>query len=255
MNTDRSDTARREIIVWFANPSEVTEGDFPLIWEFLGPEEREQCRRIRLLRGRHEYALAHLLVRVLLTDQLGVHPADWRFGRTRWNKPFLQGPVRPDDIDFSLSHAHDCVVCAVSHTGCVGVDVESLDRTLEFESIAHLCLTENEQRYLAGCSVEDSRRLFMETWTLKEALLKAMGSGLMQPPTEIEFDLATIATRQPRLVHRVTDSRVHSYFHLFSPSSRHVGALVSRSSSPESPGRFIRSIPICSLRRILSLFV
>jgi 4'-phosphopantetheinyl transferase len=72
-------------------------------------------------------------------------------------------------VDFSLSHCHGRVLCAVSTAGAVGVDVEALGplSAADFP----LYVNAGERAWAGG----DAGR-FYSIWTRKEAVVKAAGS-------------------------------------------------------------------------------
>lgn len=71
-------------------------------------------------------------------------------------------------LDFSLSHCEGRVLCALSRSGPVGVDVEAIGSLVAADFPTYLNASE---RAWAG---EDPRR-FYSIWTRKEAVVKASG--------------------------------------------------------------------------------
>ena len=98
-------------------------------------------------------------------------------------KPRLR---RHPGIHFNLSHSGRWVACAV-HRGPVGLDVEEVrDRNpLPAERV----LAPAELRRFAQLRPPAARAFFYRLWTLKESLLKAMGSGLGLDPRRLALDL------------------------------------------------------------------
>jgi 4'-phosphopantetheinyl transferase len=72
-------------------------------------------------------------------------------------------------FDFSLSHCEGQVLCALSTSGKVGVDVEAIGPLLAADF--PLYLNADERAWAGG----DARR-FYSIWTRKEAVVKAAGS-------------------------------------------------------------------------------
>jgi len=138
------------------------------------PRQDEQLRSV----------LARLILKQLLLDQ-GFHDAileDYQtddYGRPNINEA----------IDFSISHADDYVMCAVSKTTRVGIDVEKLrDICIDDYSIS---LSDKELKELTIS--ENPIPDFFTLWTKKEAISKANGKGLaiLLPEMEIRNDSAT----------------------------------------------------------------
>lgn len=103
-------------------------------------------------------------------------------GRTESGAPFLTDDGRA----VSFAHSDRLAVCALSHAGRIGVDVESLDRRIaRADDIAARCFSDGERALLDAAS--DRGRAFLGIWTRKEALGKALGTGL-------NADVATLDT-------------------------------------------------------------
>jgi 4'-phosphopantetheinyl transferase len=81
--------------------------------------------------------------------------------------------VGGQDLDVSISHTRGAVACIVG-LGCkVGVDLERQDRPFS-EAIAQQVFTADEQAWIGSHGPESN----LMTWTLKEAISKAVGLGL-----------------------------------------------------------------------------
>jgi 4'-phosphopantetheinyl transferase len=109
-------------------------------------------------------------------------------------------PYLPDsEIEFSLSHAGDLVVLAMTRGVALGVDVERVIPSSP--DLAGDVLTESEQRVLRDQPPGARAHAFFTYWTRKEALLKATGEGLITPMTTIEVsaphDPAAVLTWNP----------------------------------------------------------
>jgi 4'-phosphopantetheinyl transferase len=78
------------------------------------------------------------------------------------------------NIDFSISHSHNCVICAVIKEGKVGVDVEKIVSL----NIHELAFTMTSQEWELIKTNTDPTRTFFKFWTYKESVMKADGRGL-----------------------------------------------------------------------------
>jgi phosphopantetheinyl transferase len=95
----------------------------------------------------------------------------------------------------SISHAGDVAAAALAKSEHVriGIDVEPIDaRIEEAEPIA---LGDDERATLATVGGPERWRAVTRIWTLKEALMKALGCGLRLEPTAITVDLPTSTFR------------------------------------------------------------
>lgn len=91
-------------------------------------------------------------------------------------KPALALP-----LDFSLAHCAGRVLCAISTSGPVGVDIEPVNTRAPASSRLYLSPRERE-----WVGVSASR--FVSLWTQKEAVVKAGGTRGMPQMREFEMD-------------------------------------------------------------------
>ena len=131
-------------------------------------------RRARVLRlGQTDEALRSLAAGLLLSAVLG---RDDPPRRTEYGKPYYD-----DTPSFSLSHAGDYALLAVSGAGRVGVDVER-ERTVAIDALAKRFFPPEEQALLAKTPISAQKSLFFTIWTLKESYVKADGRGFSVSP-------------------------------------------------------------------------
>jgi 4'-phosphopantetheinyl transferase len=160
-------------------------------WEnALDAEEREQRRRFRRAEDRELYALAHILLRVSLSQHAPVPPEGWSFVRGAYGKPELAPPLaKATGLHFSLAHSAATAVCAIRSDAPVGIDVEPVDRPIDPVELADVVLGPSEKKALLELEDDARRRHFLALWTLKEAYVKAIGLGLTFSVTDCMFDL------------------------------------------------------------------
>ncbi len=79
------------------------------------------------------------------------------------------------DLHVNLAHAGGWIMLAVSDKP-VGIDVEAIDYTFDYQLITESSFSQIEQQAIQ--KAVDPRRAFYESWTRKEALVKATGTGI-----------------------------------------------------------------------------
>ncbi|UOY05738.1 4'-phosphopantetheinyl transferase superfamily protein [Muricauda sp. SCSIO 64092] len=90
----------------------------------------------------------------------------------KYGRPRLPG--LSDTLDFNISHSGQFVVCAISDSIPVGIDIEKIKK-IEIDSFKSY-MTAQEYRNIIYS--EKSQEEFFGYWTKKEAVLKAIGRGL-----------------------------------------------------------------------------
>jgi 4'-phosphopantetheinyl transferase len=147
----------------------------------LSPDERVRCQRFVFRRDRRDFAAGHALLRRVLSMHDDVRPDAWTFVVDGNGKPSLAHEPGAPPLAFNLSHTHGLVACAVAREAEVGVDVECVGRVTDSRDIAERYFSAAEIAQLDACPEGQRAAQFIELWTLKEAYLKAIGSGLAHP--------------------------------------------------------------------------
>ena len=162
----------------------------------LSPDERLRASRFHFERDRRRFIVARATLRILVGKSLDVAPADIAFGYTESGKPFVEKPA--EGIHFNISHSEDCALYALSAVRALGVDIECVERKIDHHSIARRFFTRNEWSTLQQLPDSIMKRVFFSVWTRKEAIAKAMGSGLALPFDQ--FEVTTDADARPRIL-------------------------------------------------------
>ena len=235
-----------EAHVWLASPDEPHE---PATLEqslaLLGSQERERYRRLRREQSRREFLVTHALARTALSRYAPVSPESWSFSFGEHGRPEVSGPSHGHALRFNLSHSRGLVACAVVRKLDIGVDVESAARRLRHRDLAERFFGKAEVEALRALEPEERRRRFLELWTLKEAYLKARGSGISIPLRS--FQLQVSDSEAPRIRFDpavVCDDAASWQFALHHPSRSHTLALaIRRPDRRKMAIRFFEGVP------------
>ncbi|HEX5278233.1 MAG TPA: 4'-phosphopantetheinyl transferase superfamily protein [Fluviicoccus sp.] len=79
---------------------------------------------------------------------------------------------------WSVSHTQGMVACAWSTAGPCGVDLEKADRPVQAEKVIRRYFSAEEQAWLATLPERERKARFLDLWTRKEAVIKALGVGI-----------------------------------------------------------------------------
>jgi 4'-phosphopantetheinyl transferase len=159
----------RDVHIWYVALDDLDAGSFT---DVLSEDERERAARYRFDRDRHEFVISRGLLRQVLCIYSEGTPdcLSFRYGAS--GKPALQeGP------HFNVSHAGGAVLIAVSCLQ-VGVDLERVEPTIDWEGIARHSLSVAECSYIRGQIPALRLKAFFRCWTRHEAYAKACGAGL-----------------------------------------------------------------------------
>lgn len=119
----------------------------------------------------------------VLARYLGTDVRDISLNRAAGRQPELAG----SSIRMSLAHSGDVALVAVAGRGKIGVDVERRRASVDGWSLLRHALTLEEYKRLEQAPRGARADAFLSMWTRKEALLKAVGTGLKVDPRLVEL--------------------------------------------------------------------
>lgn len=143
----------------------------------LTSEDVARIQRLHFEPGKRQFALTRVLQRQVLSAYAAqVAPVQWQFQSSAEGRPSLAPPFDRMGLHFNLAHTSGVVAMAVCRHERVGVDVEKLGSAPL--AVADRFFSAAEAAQLRSLPPDAQPRRFMRLWTLKEAYLKAVGTGL-----------------------------------------------------------------------------
>lgn len=115
-----------------------------------------------------EYAICHFT---------NLSPSSLSFGKGQYGKPKL---ISHPEIFFNVSHCDYWIVCVVDEKP-VGIDIEKVEN-INSDTIEFFC---NAGECNAIKVSEWPELQYYQYWTIKEAMLKLVGTGLLTDPRKI----------------------------------------------------------------------
>lgn len=147
------------------------------IWDFdleatlkeISAQRREQALKFRYEQGQRLCVLAYQLLKKGLQQEYGIteNPV---FVYNEHGKPSIEGHP---EICFNLSHCKEAAICVLSDRP-VGVDVESIREYKE--SLVNYTMNDEEVSLIK--SADNPAAAFIRLWTMKEATMKLIGTGI-----------------------------------------------------------------------------
>ena len=150
-----------------------------------------------------------------------IEPSDWFFVTDRYGRPFIGAPAIARRVFFSVSHTEGCVACAVSDCEAVGIDVEQIQERSSLFTIARSYFSPQEIHALRLLPSSDLVDRFFDYWTLKEAYLKARGTGLTLPLNQFSILISLGQQIGIRFMPGMADDSQRWRFMKSAPSARH----------------------------------
>ena len=192
----------------------------------LSVEEKSRANRFRFPRDRSRFVVSRGVLRVLLSSYLRSSPRAVRLATDEKGKPFVPVDQHPNlraPIRFNTSHSESWSVFAFSKELELGIDVEYVQRDVDYEAILESQFSEAEKTQLRALSPDARRLAFFRLWTRKEAYLKATGDGLR---TALDSFTVPLERDLGRPITLTMNELSISMLYSFIPAHDYEGALV-----------------------------
>ncbi len=172
----------------------------------LSNDELERAARFRFSTDRDRWIGWRSGLRQVLAAEICCAPQEVPIELSATGKPLLGKPW--DALHFNLSHCDELALVAVSRHGPIGVDIEPLDRATGLLGCEGSFCHPQEIAKLPE-AVDQRAAALLRIWTAKEAVLKALGSGLLQPPEAISIHFDERRAVSNESVAGLSDQRLH----------------------------------------------
>jgi 4'-phosphopantetheinyl transferase len=140
----------------------------------------EHARAGKYINGKksREFIITRSVLRNVLGHVLKENPKYLVFDYTREGMPVLSTCSTHSDICFNVSHSYDLALIALSIGHPVGIDIEKVREDIDLEALSKRFFSENEYHNIMQFEGQERLCAFFATWTRKEAIVKAMGTGI-----------------------------------------------------------------------------
>ena len=167
--------------VYFAKIKDIS-SEYSRLKNYFDNRDKLNSDKLHFEEDRDTYLFCHTLLRLILMKKFITDTSEITIINDGKSKPRLEG----DPLFFNISHTRDAFAFAISRYYEVGIDIEKVDRSIDFKSITGKFFSRAESSFILD-SPDDSRNRFFLLWTRKEALLKAMGTGIISDLSHFEI--------------------------------------------------------------------
>lgn len=143
----------------------------------LTADEESRARRLIAPPVRRGFILGRWLVRSVLGAVIGVEPRSLELRAGPHGKLFLAGHERLGPC-FNLSHSGDLAALALIRDRRVGIDIEAERPLTDRALLARRILGRRERERFEALPERARGGALLAAWTHKEAVLKAVGTGI-----------------------------------------------------------------------------
>jgi 4'-phosphopantetheinyl transferase len=215
--------AENSVAIFYTRVSSLSSDQLGSLAKRLIPEESLRASRFVFERDRELYITAHVLLRFCLFS--AACDPQQKFQVSEYGKPELELPQGDPPLRFNLSHTNGLAACALSRGHAVGIDVEEINRRLDFEAVAKMAFV-SEELHLLNMAVSSGRpEVFFRLWSLKEAIIKGIGRGLSLSMRDFAFELDPLSLK---IAANIGEDDADWQVHELVPTANHRLALAAK---------------------------
>ncbi|MWV21667.1 4'-phosphopantetheinyl transferase superfamily protein [Methylobacterium sp. 2A] len=179
--------------VWLVDLA-VSADQLDLCAQVLDRSERERGNRFLRLEDRARFVASHAALRLILAEARACSPSEIRLTANAAGKPNLAAPAGSAQA-FNLSHSGTRALIGLGDSADIGVDIELIRPIPDAVRIARTHFAPDEAASLAKLPPHAVEPTFFGLWTRKEAVVKALGTGLSLPLNRFSVTLPPAAPR------------------------------------------------------------
>ena len=217
----------RKIHLWHFNHTLL-----PINQNLLSKDEKARAEQFHFAKDSAAFICSRATLRSILAQYTNIDPCEIRFHYTPYGKPFLDPLQNPHHLHFNVSHSHQAIIYAISQGYEVGVDIEYMNHTIDYLSIAKNFFSPYEYDYLNKTDKAQQSTLFYRILTCKEAFIKAIGLGLSYSLTD--FDVGDFSNQSAKILRMKDDKNARKAWSLFyyTPLENYSAAIATRQTMP-----------------------
>lgn len=140
----------------------------------LTPDERDRAARYRAVKARDQFVACRGLLRRVLGGYTRTDPQRVPITYHQAGKPVLADAA----VEFNLTHTDGLALIAVGRRR-LGVDVERLRVLPDADGLVERFFSPLERDTYRSVAADRRPAAFLRGWTCKEALIKAVGTGVL----------------------------------------------------------------------------
>lgn len=157
----------------------------------LSADERQRADRFCRPRDAQRFTVARGMLRRTLGGILATAAESIRFSYGAHGKPSLAtADGEPLPLQFNLAHSSHRAMLAVAAAGEIGIDIEKIRPVKSLDGIVAKHFSPLERAAFQALPQEERLQAFFRVWTRKEAVVKAIGTGLALSLTSFDVSLA-----------------------------------------------------------------
>ena len=144
----------------------------------LSDDEQSRAAKLKIQQKKDQFIITRSLLRVLLARSLEKEPQEIMFSYEEHGKPAIKDKINNKSIEFNISHSGDYALIAMTLENKVGVDIEEINSSIDYQSLSKRFFSDKEKNELQSLENDRQCDAFYCIWARKESFIKATGKGV-----------------------------------------------------------------------------
>jgi phosphopantetheinyl transferase len=170
----------------------------PELESYISQDEKIRAGKFHISEDRDTYISCHGLLRSVISRKIKKKPSEIVFYYERSHKPGLTG----NPLYFNMTHVRGAFAFVISNCFYAGIDMENTDRSIDIMPIINTFFSNEDRNYIFDSGI-NTQEIFSLLWTRKEALLKAIGTGILNNLAQI-----TVSGKRNIIYRKVFDNHL-----------------------------------------------
>lgn len=174
-----------DIHLWWVSLT-GTDDELQEFRKVLSGDEQQRADRYRFVQHRNAYIFGRGVLRSILSGYTREAAQQIAFHFGPFGKPSLVNNVETKRLCFNYTDASSHALYAFTWNQEIGVDLEDLNRQVDFEQIVQRKFSKTEAKAILALPLSKRKSAFLTCWTRKEGYGKAEGWGIHYPLDSVE---------------------------------------------------------------------
>lgn len=170
-------------------PTNLTSQQISQLTPLLAIDEQNRANKFYFDKHKNSFIASRGYLRLILAKYLNIQPQNVEFNYTSNGKPYLAESCQTNQLQFNVSHSQELVIYGISPQQLIGVDLEYLRPFPEAVNLAKRYFCPEEAQIIENLPLSQQSLAFFQAWTAKEAVLKAMGLGIVGGLDSVEVEV------------------------------------------------------------------
>lgn len=165
--------------------------------KYLSDDEIDRADKIRKEERRQQFIISRGIIKKYLSILLSKRSNQIKFLYNKHGKPYINEKYNSHTVEFNSSHSGNYGLTAITLDNKIGVDIQKIDSTVNFESLSDRFFNINEKNELMKLNKDDQKDAFYLGWVRKESFIKATGKGIAYGLNRFSVTLNKIHNSNP----------------------------------------------------------